>query len=46
MFLDDLFLKLDVELKGSVSEEEAKPLGYDNENDPYKGGTFTSRSTM
>lgn len=39
MVLDDLFLNLVMELKGNVSEEEAKPLGHDNENDLYNGRT-------
>lgn len=46
MVLDDLFLKLDMELKESVSGEEAKPLGNDNENDLHRGGTGTFRSTI
>lgn len=28
-----------MELKGNVSEEEAKPLGDDNENNLYNGKT-------
>lgn len=39
MVLDDLFLNLVMKLKGNVSEEEAKPLGNDNENDLYNGRT-------